>query len=73
MALIAGVVAGTTSLFLIKVDLPRGFVGWLSTVIGITVAFTVEGVLKKEKPKVVIKRIIPAVIGVSIAILLVKV
>jgi uncharacterized membrane protein (UPF0136 family) len=71
MALLAGTVAGVTYLFLtgiLNLKLSKGLIGWLSASTGITVAFSVGGVLKKEKPKdVFLKRTIPTLIGISIA------
>ena len=70
MALFAGIIAGLTCAFLagiLNLNLPKGLIGWLLASIGITVAFSVEGVLKKEKPKdIILKRTIPALIGISI-------
>ncbi len=69
--LLAGTVSGLTYLFLantLNLKLSKVFVSWSSASVGVSVALGVEGALKKERPKdVLLRRVIPAVVGMSIA------
>lgn len=67
--IVSGIIAGITTYLLCSSLLPE-IRFFIAVSLGISVAFIVEGVLKRESLKIVIlRKVIPALIGICIAVI----